>query len=57
MIKWEYRTEAAPNLINCEKMLLEAGEDGWELVSILESRGSYKLFFKRQKSATSVLNG
>lgn len=57
MIKWEYRTEAAPNLINCEKMLLEAGEAGWELVSILESRGSYKLFFKRQKSTASVLNG
>lgn len=56
MTKWEYRTEAAANYFNCQKLLIDAGEEGWELVSVLESRGTYKLFFKRQKQHPIVLN-
>lgn len=55
MMKWEYKVETVPNMFVCEQKLAEHGENGWELVSVLESQRFYKIFLKRQKTSNTLL--
>jgi hypothetical protein len=55
MTKWEYRIETLPNMHTCEKALGSLGEEGWELISVVQSERFYKLFLKREKSQKPLL--
>jgi hypothetical protein len=51
-MKWEYWfTQYGPDQTpRIEKALTEAGNKGWELVSVVATSGVVMLFFKRPKA-------
>lgn len=55
-VKWEYKIMIVPDQINPESMtngLLQAGDEGWEAVSLTPKYGSpaYIALLKRQRDA------
>jgi hypothetical protein len=52
-MKWEYWVEVLnfPSAQGLEDALNEAGEKGWELVSVIQDKedDAYTFFYKRQK--------
>lgn len=51
MVKWEYKVEIVKfDSHTVEGILNRYGEEGWELVNMIDRLGGYKLFiFKRRK--------
>lgn len=51
MVKWEYKVEKLMfDYHTVESILNWYGEEGWELVNMIDRLGGYKLFiFKRER--------
>lgn len=58
MVKWEYKVEKiAFDSHNVEDILNKYGEEGWELVFMVDRLNGYKLFiFKRLKEYIDIVD-
>jgi hypothetical protein len=57
MIQWEYKYNSITCTLDCDlvDILNDYGNEGWEVVSIIEHNLYFNIWFKRQKKYTVQL--